>query len=281
MTWSNKSPGDRLISRKLDIALINQSWNDAFPRSQAEFLPPGVSDHSMILVRTGLQQGKRSKPFKFFNYWADNPKFEEIVQEVWNYQIDGSLLFQITKKLRILKAHLRKLNRDQYFDITSKKSEARKALFDIQNEVSLDPSNPALRLREKSALSQLISLSYSEEKFFKQKARVQWLAEGDLNTGYFHKVVKKRQQRNKVASLNRSDGSLILESEEIKAEAVGYYKNLLDAGVSLPYPGRPDFEQLLSRKLSIGQQSDLGREVMLEEIKQTFLSLHSKKAPTF
>nr|GFB44137.1 hypothetical protein [Tanacetum cinerariifolium] len=37
-----------------------------------------------------------------------------------------------------------------------------------------------------------------EERFLKQKAKIEWLAVGDSNTSYFHKSVKSRVQRNRI-----------------------------------------------------------------------------------
>ena len=67
-TWSNKSPGDRLIARKLDRVLVNSSWNLIFPDSEAVFLPPGVSDHCPVVVSTRVELHKRKIPFNFFNH---------------------------------------------------------------------------------------------------------------------------------------------------------------------------------------------------------------------
>ena len=48
MTWDNKGYSDRLILRKLDRVLINPTWSDNFPNSEAIFLPPRASDHSAL-----------------------------------------------------------------------------------------------------------------------------------------------------------------------------------------------------------------------------------------
>ncbi|GKV27353.1 hypothetical protein SLEP1_g36534 [Rubroshorea leprosula] len=52
--------------------------------TNAEFLPPGCSDHCAGLV--GIQApevNNRRRPFKFFNFWIKNEKFLDIVKQVW------------------------------------------------------------------------------------------------------------------------------------------------------------------------------------------------------
>jgi len=65
LTWRNKAPGLSHLSRKLDRALINPSWISNYPNSEAEFLTPGVSDHSPVLIRTGMLIPQKSIPFRF------------------------------------------------------------------------------------------------------------------------------------------------------------------------------------------------------------------------
>lgn len=47
-TWSNRQPNNP-IARKLDRALSNEAWVDAFPHSTTVFDVPGGSDHSPCL----------------------------------------------------------------------------------------------------------------------------------------------------------------------------------------------------------------------------------------
>ena len=68
LTWSNKSSDDKLISSKLDRALINIHWESIFNGSNAIFLPPGVSNHCPTLVSTGVAIRTRKPSFKFFNF---------------------------------------------------------------------------------------------------------------------------------------------------------------------------------------------------------------------
>ena len=57
---------DRNISRKLDRALVNEAWNSKIQQSNAEFLAPGVSDHTPVVVKIGEEIKRRKTPFKVF-----------------------------------------------------------------------------------------------------------------------------------------------------------------------------------------------------------------------
>ncbi|GJR15895.1 hypothetical protein Tco_0798547 [Tanacetum coccineum] len=48
----------------------------------------------------------------------------------------------------------------------------------------------------------------TEERFLKQKAKIQWLKEGDSNSSYFHKVVKSHVSRNRIDVVTSSDDNL-------------------------------------------------------------------------
>lgn len=68
-TWSNRRDEDPTILRKLDRALINMEWKSSLEGSDVQFLPPGVSDHSPLVVQ--LADLPRAKiPFKFFDFWT-------------------------------------------------------------------------------------------------------------------------------------------------------------------------------------------------------------------
>ena len=53
LTWSRGS-GNNFISRKLDRALVNPPWLSYFTEVESTTLAPGESDHSPLLINTGL-----------------------------------------------------------------------------------------------------------------------------------------------------------------------------------------------------------------------------------
>ena len=102
LTWT-----DGIISRKIDRVLVNEKWISVFPLSEAEFLPAGLSDHSPMIVKI-LPLGPRPRrPFKFFDFWAEDPSFLDIVRQVWDTSIDGTPMFVVCSKLKLLKTKLK------------------------------------------------------------------------------------------------------------------------------------------------------------------------------
>ena len=90
--------------------MANPHWLTFFPNSKVLFAPPGISDHSSIILRTGIHLPKLYKPFKFFNYWADHPSFVGLVEEVWKADVSGSPLYRVATKLKLIKAKLKVFN---------------------------------------------------------------------------------------------------------------------------------------------------------------------------
>ena len=145
LTWSNKSPEDKLISSKLDRALINVHWDSIFNGSTATFLPPGVSDHCPVLVSMGVAIRLRKPSFKFFNFWTEHPDFEDLISSTWNTSINGFPLYQISQKLKLIKEKLKSFNRSNFGHIQDRVSSAKRRLVEIQNLLQLQPQDACLR----------------------------------------------------------------------------------------------------------------------------------------
>ena len=113
LTWDNRSSGERFLARKLDRALVNTAWLSAFPLAEASFLPPRSSDHCSIIVNLGVELYRRKITFKFFNFWITHADFDRLVTEVWTSSLfEGSPMFHVCKKLKLLKERLKVFNQD-------------------------------------------------------------------------------------------------------------------------------------------------------------------------
>ena len=114
------------------------------------------------------------------------PAFADLVREAWQTEVHGSPLYIVVCKLKLIKAKLKVFNKAYFSNIATRVSTARQVLFDIQNQLEESPSCPNLWHLERATIQDLVNLSKAEESIFRQKSRIQWLAEGDQNTGFFH-----------------------------------------------------------------------------------------------
>ena len=79
--------------------------------------------------------------------------------------------------------------------------------------------------REEERREDLEDLLIKEDIKWAQKARCDWVVQGDRNTKYFQIVVKQRRAKNRIVSLRKDDGTLTENFEEIESITVSYFKN--------------------------------------------------------
>ncbi|KAK8675660.1 hypothetical protein V6N13_033725 [Hibiscus sabdariffa] len=158
--------------------------NLVIPNARVEFLAPRCSDHcpSHVLIDVPLKRPPR--PFKFFYFWADHPDFYSIVEDSWRETVEGNPLQVLFAKLKRLKEPLKHLNWELYGDIHSRVLDLKRALDDVQRLVLSAPSVDSVA-REKALSEELSALLGAEEKFLRQKSRVQFIKDGDRNSAYF------------------------------------------------------------------------------------------------
>ncbi|CAL9239425.1 unnamed protein product, partial [Arabidopsis halleri] len=182
----------------------------------------GVSDHARIWVQIRALAPTNRRPFQFFNHLATHPQFLEIVAQTWSSSEplfhSRSALTLLHKKLKSMKEHLRRLNRERYGDLPSRVKAAYEVLCAKQNEALQNPQEETYEAVTEAS-ERWNHLASIEEQFY-QKSRVQWMQFVDQNTSYFHKTEESRAARNAIKRLKSSTGEILTELSDIKAEAV-------------------------------------------------------------
>ncbi|CAA7026629.1 unnamed protein product [Microthlaspi erraticum] len=198
-TWSNHR-SEAPIAKKLDRCLVNGFWLFRYPVSHCSFESPDFSDHSPGLIRM------TSLP----------PLFGEPVGNLRDFCF----------KLKQLKRPLKTLLKENFSDIERRVAEAGSVLSSLQMISLNDPSESKLLL-EAQAKEVWIGLRAAEESFFKQKSRIKWLGEGDLNTRFIHSVTTTCNAQNSIKQLLRSDGTRTSSLQEVHELAVEYFRSFL------------------------------------------------------
>jgi hypothetical protein len=72
----------------------------------------------------------------------------------------------------------------------------------------------------------LSRLEDQKDLYWRQRAHVHWMHEGDRNTKFFHSMATGRKKKNKIKELRREDGVVVKEEEELQEVATNYFLNL-------------------------------------------------------
>ncbi|KAL7204695.1 hypothetical protein ACSBR2_017740 [Camellia fascicularis] len=261
-TWSNKCGGGNFITSKIDRVLVNERWLTVNPNSYALFLPPGVSDHSPVIVHLGSEEAKFKKRFKFFDFWADHVEFLPRVHGVWRKYIRGSPMFRVCQKLKTLKPILKDLNKKEYSEISTRVGVAKDHLLNSQIKLDKDPMNLTLQEEERAAYVKYVDLSKAEESLAHQKSRVQWLGLGDRNSKFFFRTAKGNVNRGRIHSVVLPNGDRMTKSEDIHNSFVDYFTNLFGKPFDDHYNGYDRIRNLVTKRVSEAHYQNLARKVI-------------------
>ncbi|XP_019236447.1 PREDICTED: uncharacterized protein LOC109216720 [Nicotiana attenuata] len=221
-TWTNNHTYSRI-----DRGLVNVNWMMTMPNVKVQVLEPLVSDHSPLKLVITQTQGKKNRPFRFFNCIAEHPQFMQQIEIAWKDRSTKGTMQDVWNNLKSVKEIIKTINVQHYKGVDERIKEARKELQGVQEEMSFKLQNKELVEKEKAWKCELEKWGKIEESIYKQRSRVQWLKLGDSNSAYFFAQMKNRNHLNGIQSLTNDVGAHLVLEDDIEAEILGYYKKLL------------------------------------------------------
>ncbi|CAI9089711.1 OLC1v1024331C1 [Oldenlandia corymbosa var. corymbosa] len=228
-TWSDKRQNGPRICSKLDRIMASFWMNKV--QSHAYFQPPGVSDHSPGVVEI-LPHKVFHPPFRFCNFWTSEEDFLYIVTSVWQSIGPPDNLFGLQRNIKLLKHAFKEKFSKMTRSLAGRIKETRNWQHEIQKDLFISPIDTELLAIESPALTVLNKLIKNEMLFLKQRARVKWSLDGDLNTSYFHACIKNKTAMGSINTLYDPNGNRLTDPDSIKAELLDYFRVLL--GMALP-----------------------------------------------
>lgn len=253
-------------SSRLDRTLLNSDWLEQESNWWIQGLGRKSSDHLVLLLKS-CEQNWGPRPFKAFNYWLKDDKFTNGILNHWrSLQTNG---INLHEKLRSTRLFIKNWNLNNIGDCF-KKVDILEQRF---AELDVNCNGKALEKRE---VELNLQAAYKEkEEFLKQKSRLQWDAEGDSNTRFFHKIVRHRFKNNNIQGI-RKEGIWISNPTEVKDN----FKNHFSDFFNVPQ-GADIFSlcSLVQKKISDEETEHLQRDVELQEIYAVVMSMNSNKSP--
>ncbi|XP_057790081.1 uncharacterized protein LOC131006954 [Salvia miltiorrhiza] len=185
-TWYQASRG---CKSRLDRILVHDQWLRYWPATAAKCLPRTIFDHCPIIFSTKkVDWGPR--PFRFINAWMSHPDFKQLIQSSWNEkEINGWSYFVFKEKLKFLKQVLKGWNKTSFGDIDHNIQVLKDEIlhWDTMDDVfGLEDHENICR---NEARAKLLCQTRNKNDLLRQKARIRWLQEGDLNTKFYHRCV--------------------------------------------------------------------------------------------
>jgi hypothetical protein len=188
-TWTNKRFSSKPIFERLDRCLVNVEWCDVFPISNVYNMPllHCYSDHAAILISTEGPARKIKKYFKFENWWLKEQGFQNYAKYVGNSSKDKSFSNRTKNLAGSLKIWCK--NKKPLQQELEKLEEQLK-------QIQMMPWNSQDHNLEASLTTRYEQTMTKLTDFYMQRAKKQWIKDGDRNTSFFHRAIVKRKRRN-------------------------------------------------------------------------------------
>ncbi|KAI0496381.1 hypothetical protein KFK09_022697 [Dendrobium nobile] len=212
----------QFINGDLDISLIVNT-NQLLV---AKHLPRIASDHCPILLNLNSSSPKISKSFKFENIWASYPASYSVVQNVWNRKSVGSPSDILITKMRRTMNSLYFWSRSKHQNLEQLKDNLKKEILQLQEK---EARNGSLSSEEicllKFKIGELNSTLARLSTWWKQRAKVNWINEGDQNSKFFHSFASAMRNANFIANIKDELGILVDKQNEIEEVQIKYFRN--------------------------------------------------------
>ncbi|GKV03082.1 hypothetical protein SLEP1_g15450 [Rubroshorea leprosula] len=270
-TWYHSS--GKSMSR-LDRFLMTEEWLMNWSETRQWGLRRSLSDHCPVLLRDfNINWGP--KPFKCFNSWINKPGFHELVIDTWRTaEVQGWKGYCVKEKIKSVKKRLKEwsVNDRTKLDQSIAESKGKIEALDLKGEQgTLSRQEVSDRKLE---FCRLWSNLKVREGQWRQKARKQWMREGDANSKFYHKCISSRQRRKEIVNV-QVNGKKLEDVDEIKNGIADYFENLFKEEEWR----RPNMDGIFFKQISQTQNDLLVIPFSEDEIKAAVWDCGCDKAP--
>ncbi|GJV01910.1 putative RNA-directed DNA polymerase, eukaryota, reverse transcriptase zinc-binding domain protein [Tanacetum coccineum] len=150
----------------------------------------------------------------------------------------------------------------------------RNELDEVQKALDHDPTNDVLGEEEAVYVQAFNNAKLDEERFLRQKAKIEWLEVGDSNSSYLHKSIKSRNQRSRIDVITNSD-NVEVTGNQVANVFVSHYMSFL--GSDMICDGL-DCDDLFQNTVSDMANENMVKSITNEEIKRAMYGIGDDKA---
>jgi exonuclease III len=266
-TWFKSLGTTRALEERLDRAMHTHTWSLMFPAARLINLVAATSDHSPILLKLENEphiHPKRS--FRFENSWLLDNSLVDMITSNWPYYPATN----IPQKLKYCIGDMEAWSKENSPNFRETANKLRRELELIRS--THDHLSDASITNVQNKLSNVL---LQEDRYWKQRAKVYWLTDGDKNSKFFHASASARKKRNAIKKLRDTNDILVKDQTGLCNIAQSYFQNLF-------VPNHGDHAPIVA---TISQRvTDIDNEMLIapfteEEFRQAAFSMHPDKSP--
>ena len=139
----------------MDKGVVSIDWLTLFPDAKLFNHNLSSSDHCQVSLSFKVRQCRKAPPFKFIKLWTTRKDFDCLVKKTWCTHFQGSFMYYLTKKCRLLKERAKNWSTTRFGNIFRQLRTVEARLKIIQSELILREECPHLiSLRNKFLLKQ-------------------------------------------------------------------------------------------------------------------------------
>jgi hypothetical protein len=166
-------------------------------------------------------RGCGQKCFRFEASWLQEEGCKQIIEEAWNHAFEDGTE-EVSEAVKMISGSLVIWDREVLGELKHRIKKVKKDLEECRRkEIDQQTVNKEHLLRYK-----LSRLEDRYNVFWQQRARANWLKNGDRNTSFFHAHASERKRVNKIKNLKRDGGGVVVREEEIGTFITNFYKSL-------------------------------------------------------
>jgi hypothetical protein len=165
---------------------------------------------------------REDKMFRYEVMWERHDGFKPLLRQAWTQGGKALTLGELQEKICAVTDSLKTWGSSTFGGVRKEICILRDELKKMREE----PTRVGPTHAEIKTVNRLVELDHREEVMWRQRSRVQWLAEGDKNTRFFHLRANQWKRKNKVASLRKPSGDLTEDPKEMADATTKFYRDL-------------------------------------------------------
>ncbi|KAL0907914.1 hypothetical protein M5K25_022368 [Dendrobium thyrsiflorum] len=184
-----------------------------------------TSDHAPILLKLFVISIPIKPIIRFEDTWVSYHQTRRIIRSNWLMKAKGSAAEILNKKcLKTLRA-LFFWSKNKLQELSNSKVKLEANLLQLQQEECTEKGLNQDQIQEMKAIGmELQSVLARINSWWIQRAKCQWIQEGDSNSRFFQSVASLKRNCNRICSLKNSVGVTLVDKVDIASELVNFFE---------------------------------------------------------